>query len=690
MSFLAQGTALDTGKPPFEIREYTNNLVTLSKITTIPFAGNSRTQMVMAYESGANNSLVAMVTNARDPGLFRSVRRWNGTSWDIVSTPANLAPPVSFFPGTDHLFIAADNTYYYFYFDTGTSNTKPLFTSSSTDRGLTWSTPTQISAVARDFRANGAALIAVQDKTNASGYKLAYPGGGASGSSNTIHSYPDNALIFDGSPGIVYNYDYNCDYLGVFHTAGVTSAGTLYFDNVAIYTDASVATDYRIDPGIGGGDNLDGRSPIVGLDFSKTDSNIAYIIYVKKTVSLPRAAIALIEYNFTTNTIISNTVVASCQGSGLGGIAFNPSEASSIQSAKLDVFADNSLGLFVSTYEGSPNFDNSFHVLKRTTGGVWSYTSGPLYCNVGAIRTFYATFATRYGDVITPTTSDKAIFGYGFAAGGVLVSTTNLVTNTGVVGNDVTGVGTVRYALAAAAYGTDKAIFGYGGTGGNVSMTNLVTNTGVVGNDVAGVGTARSDLAAAAYGTDKAIFGYGGGTGGNVSMTNLVTNTGVVGNDVAGVGTARSGLAAAAYGTDKAIFGYGYVASHVSMTNLVTNTGVVGNDVTGVGTARTALAAAAYGTDKAIFGYGGGTGGNVSMTNLVTNTGVVGNDVTGVGTPRFALAAAAYGTDKAIFGYGSVGSGVSMTNLVTNTGVVGNDVAGVGTARSGPAAAAYG
>lgn len=57
-----------------------------------------------------------------------------------------------------------------------------------------------------------------------------------------------------------------------------------------------------------------------------------------------------------------------------------------------------------------------------------------------------------------------------------------------------------------------RAIFGYGttdGGGSSVSMTNLVTNTGVVGNDVIGVGTIRYQLAAAGYGTDKAIFGYG-------------------------------------------------------------------------------------------------------------------------------------------------------------------------------------
>jgi len=78
-------------------------------------------------------------------------------------------------------------------------------------------------------------------------------------------------------------------------------------------------------------------------------------------------------------------------------------------------------------------------------------------------------------------------------------------------------------------------------------MTNLVSNTGVVASDTTGVGSARSALAAAGYGTDKAIFGYGYGNT-FLSLTNLVSNTGVVGNDVTGVGTARYALAAAAYG----------------------------------------------------------------------------------------------------------------------------------------------
>jgi hypothetical protein len=285
--------------------------------------------------------------------------------------------------------------------------------------------------------------------------------------------------------------------------------------------------------------------------------------------------------------------------------------------------------------------------------------------------------------------TQRAIFGYGQTTGG-RVSMTNLLTTTGVVGNDVTGVGTARAQHAAAGYGGDKAIFGYGNNGSaEVSMTNLVSNAGVVATDTTGVGSARDSLAAATYGNDKAIFGYGRNPY-DVSLTNLVSNTGVVGNDVTGVGMARAQLAAAGYGGDKAIFGYGY---DTSITNLVSNTGVVASNTTGVGSARRYLAAAGYGTDKAIFGYGEVSGSTtVSITNLVSNTGVVATDTAGVGTARNTLAAAGYGGDKSIFGYGFTtwGTNVSMTNKVSNTGVVASDTTGVGTGRAYPAAASFG
>ena len=289
---------------------------------------------------------------------------------------------------------------------------------------------------------------------------------------------------------------------------------------------------------------------------------------------------------------------------------------------------------------------------------------------------------------VTPPTQ-RGIFGYGTPGGdpGVL-SMTNLVNSSGVIGTDVTGVGTARRYPAAASYGGDKAIFGYGDDNSSYySITNKVNSSGVVAADTTGVGTARVYLAAASYGGDKAIFGYGY-NGSHVSMTNLISNSGVAASDVTGVGTARGDLAAASYGGDKALFGYGYGGSRVSLTNLVNNSGVVSADVTGVGTARDQLAAAEYGGDKAIFGYGY-TGSLVSLTNLVSNTGVVAADVTGVGTARRFLAATSYGGDKAVFAYGHDGSFVSMSNLVSSSGVVASDVTGVGTARRGLAAAGY-
>ena len=131
------------------------------------------------------------------------------------------------------------------------------------------------------------------------------------------------------------------------------------------------------------------------------------------------------------------------------------------------------------------------------------------------------TFSGGYSISIPPPppTSYKAIFGYGYTT--TVLSMTNLVSNTGVVATDTTGVGTARYGLAGAGYGTDKAIFGYGITGSATSITNLVSNTGVVATNTTGVGTARYYLSAATYGTNKAIFGYGvDANSDNVSMTN--------------------------------------------------------------------------------------------------------------------------------------------------------------------------
>jgi len=288
--------------------------------------------------------------------------------------------------------------------------------------------------------------------------------------------------------------------------------------------------------------------------------------------------------------------------------------------------------------------------------------------------------------------NQNGIFCYGFT-GGAYHSMSNLISSVGVVGSDVSGVGTVRGHLAGTQYGGDKGIFGYGEVAGvaQVSMSNLVSNVGVVASDVSGVGTTRAYLEACSYGDDKGIFGFGNASGvasSPTGITNLVTNVGVIGSDVTAVGTAKGELASCEYGDDKGIFGFGNLgsATYTGTTNLVSNVGVVASDTTGVGTGRNSPGACGYGFDKGIFGYGY-VGGASSLTNLVSNSGVVASDVTGVGTARYMVVATQYGGDKGIFGYGN--GNVSMTNLVTNAGVVGTDVTGVGTGRYGLAACSY-
>ena len=98
----------------------------------------------------------------------------------------------------------------------------------------------------------------------------------------------------------------------------------------------------------------------------------------------------------------------------------------------------------------------------------------------------------------TGATLMKGIFGFGYDGTNV-TAVTNLVTNAGIIGSDVSGVGQTRYQLAAAEYGTGTAIFGFGRGWGKMGMTNLVNTSGVVASDVSAVGTARSELAACTF-----------------------------------------------------------------------------------------------------------------------------------------------------------------------------------------------
>jgi len=178
--------------------------------------------------------------------------------------------------------------------------------------------------------------------------------------------------------------------------------------------------------------------------------------------------------------------------------------------------------------------------------GIFSFGTTPmtnLVSNVGVVASDVTQVGTGRDDLAAcEYGGDKGIFGFGGGA-----SNTNLVSNAGVVASDQAATtGTARNIPAACSYGYDKGIFGYGHDGSYTDATNLVSNTGVVATDVTGVGTARGKLAATQYGGDKGIFGFGD-TGSAQNVSNLVSNVGVVASDVTGVGTARYYLAACSF-----------------------------------------------------------------------------------------------------------------------------------------------
>ena len=270
--------------------------------------------------------------------------------------------------------------------------------------------------------------------------------------------------------------------------------------------------------------------------------------------------------------------------------------------------------------------------------------------------------------------NQEGVFGYGEVPGD-RSAVTNLVSNTGVVAADVSGLGTARQQPGACEYDGDKGIFGFGQTASKVSITNLVSNVGVVAADQAATtGTARNAPGALEFGGDKGIFAFGSAS--VTAVSNLVSNAGVVASDVTGVGTARRAVGACEYGDDKGIMAFGDTGSDTNISNLISNVGVVATDQAATtGLAREYVSACGYDYDKGIFSFGGGGG----ATNLISNAGVVATDVTQVGTAKHGASSCEYGGSKGIFGLGSAGG----TNLVSNAGVVATDtsyVAGV-TAR---------
>ena len=223
----------------------------------------------------------------------------------------------------------------------------------------------------------------------------------------------------------------------------------------------------------------------------------------------------------------------------------------------------------------------------------------------------------------------------------------------------------------------NEVVMAFGMTDAQVNMSNLVSASGVVASDTTGVGTARNRLAAAQYGGDKGIFGFGSSASARVGLSNLVSSVGVIASDTAAVGTARSGLAGVEYGTGgTAVFAYGYDTGYNAKRNLVNSSGVIASDAAVAGgTGRNGTQGARYGTGLGIIAYGDTDSGQLSVSNLVNTSGAVSADVSGVGTTSYGKACAEYGGDKAFFAFGftSGGSVLNIKNLVSNSGTVAAD-----------------
>ena len=278
--------------------------------------------------------------------------------------------------------------------------------------------------------------------------------------------------------------------------------------------------------------------------------------------------------NGATATGVSNLISSS------GVVA---SDTSAVATAKLMMMAatygfDKAVYAFGDNGSSAGSANNNTRNLVSNVGVVASDASG-----AGTARSGGA--ATEYG------TSGQAVMAFGYiTSGNSGTSVSNLVSSSGVVASDTTGVGTVRYYVAAGRYGVGLGIFGFGNiasNGNRTAITNKVSSSGVIAADTSGVGTAGFSRSFAEYGDGLGMFIYGNGEGlGYSNYTNRVSNTGVVASNGQAAGTGRMDGSASSYGGDKGIAGFGYNGSALGVTNLISNTGVVASDTSAVGDAR--------------------------------------------------------------------------------------------------------
>jgi len=339
------------------------------------------------------------------------------------------------------------------------------------------------------------------------------------------------------------------------------------------------------------GNNFQGEADNYTVDYSTAGQslNIVYSDATKGWLPISDDAVADVGVAPTTQKAImifgsdDNGATATGVSNLISSSGVVASDTTAVATAKLMMMAatygfDKAVYAFGDNGSSAGNTNNNTRNLVSNVGVVASDASG-----AGTARSGGA--ATEYG------TSGQAVMAFGYiTSSNAGTSVSNLVSSSGVVASDTTGVGTVRYYVAGGRYGVGLGIFGFGqiaSNGNRTAITNKVSSSGVVATDTSGVGTAGFSRSFAEYGDGLGMFIYGNGEGlGYSNYTNRVSNTGVVASNGQAAGTGRMDGSASSYGGDKGIAGFGYNGSALGVTNLISNTGTVASDTSAVGDAR--------------------------------------------------------------------------------------------------------
>jgi hypothetical protein len=448
-----------------QIWEYTNNdFATPTKILALNNLVKNATQgyqpqdisilsqTLFDYEKGAYSNLIAVVSD----GVTGTRRVYRCTTpststWTLISTPAQLnfcsgytnvfiAKYTSL--GDDLLFIDKNNTYYYYswycgYTDTTWSNAI-LYVSSSTDRGVTWTAQTVVCNY-NTFLNNppnpaknsiwGSAMKAVQDSSNTSNHKLFFPLQDGSIAQYSPGLSPSK-YINDSAIG---PFDVICDSDGTFHEAHIKrDPSSPYVDGYSLFLNGNIivpydfnkfAVGYSIDWGSLGTSTNSDRNRRGGFLSLAKRGNIYYILYARRAAAstlgsastlFDRTGIGLIEYNSQTNTY-TDTFIAGRQFDGSPLFTFDntrypintgTSPTGLLVSLKLLLNNDGTLIAFCTVGElvGFLDGRNCIYSFKRDPATkVWTKLSGPnnyltsSYTNApGPYHTSFAFYSTRY------------------------------------------------------------------------------------------------------------------------------------------------------------------------------------------------------------------------------------------------------------------------------------------------------